>query len=497
MLIQDPLLQRDDNILIDPLREVLSLGDYVKLIREGKIWDIQPLRDLSFYLNIIIEKYFGFGGFHLLNFMFFILMSLSFYNLLKTLKIIEGRLWITALFICHPIIQTYMFWVSSRKHLLSTLFILLATNEILKKKNRLKPLIYYFLSLLSQPINILWPSFKLADCSNYKEIKNKLKNLWLYIFVMLTMGFVNFYYYSIIYNQSDEKYLKFQSGFLEGFRTSLLGLGRSFAQIFFPLKISPIYYLGSVLNIFGLLFLVLFSFFVYKAKIKNKSLWTVFIISPLIVIYARMTNVFVSDTYLSIPLIGVLIFFGEFFKNHFKKAYTKIVVIIFCLFLFFQSFNYSKAWQDDFSLWEYAYSTEKTPQVLLNYGSELLKKEKYIEAFEVAKILFEWDKGRRHLPLLLSKSLYKLEELRPEKKVNLFEKYYLDNPWYNYYYGAFLASMGNWNMACDFYLRGLKRKEQFKNDIGVILKEAKYISEKSTNNRCRMNFLRILSDTNK
>jgi hypothetical protein len=180
LIFNDPILNYDDHRLLDPLYQLNSLDPihYIELVKSGKILDVQPLRDLTFSLDIKIKSLTGFGTHHLQNSVIWIIIIFLFQELLGLLKITNPvKSVFLVLYGLNPCFWNAVCWISGRKHLLSTLFILLSTNIFLKeiKKDNgfklsaiLKIITLFILSCSSQPINIGWPIFILLFLgSNY------------------------------------------------------------------------------------------------------------------------------------------------------------------------------------------------------------------------------------------------------------------------------------------------------------------------------------------
>jgi tryptophan-rich sensory protein len=237
----------------------------------------------------------------------------------------------TALFAFSPIWISSVAWLAARKHLLSTLFIFISTSELtklekhdLKKKSTLKIAGFYFLSLISQPINILWPIW----ASYYLHVKNKLKEAKLLLTsimtLMLVFSIANYYYFSVFYLKIGyAKYLNFD--FLEKVSRMFLALGRYFQLVVFPFSALPSPHSDhSPLNIIGMiLFVCLVIFLYFKAKKnphqKHQLLLPLsyFVIHLILISYNN--NIFASDTYLLNASLGIylLVF-------HLKNMYTML-----------------------------------------------------------------------------------------------------------------------------------------------------------------------------
>ena len=54
VLWENPILKYDDSSLLSPLRHTQNLKHYFEQIKNGYVLDIQPLRDLTFWIEIQI-----------------------------------------------------------------------------------------------------------------------------------------------------------------------------------------------------------------------------------------------------------------------------------------------------------------------------------------------------------------------------------------------------------------------------------------------------------
>src|SRR5690606_1192992 len=83
---------------------------------------------------------------------------------------------ICLLMLVHPLTAWVISWPTARKHLLATLFIMLATREALLYKQGevqrgFRIFLFYFLSLFTWPIGILWTGPFLLFMNN--ELKQR------------------------------------------------------------------------------------------------------------------------------------------------------------------------------------------------------------------------------------------------------------------------------------------------------------------------------------
>ena len=163
-IVEDKVLNYVDIKLVTPVENLSSFSEYLTLMKTSTILDFQPIRDLSFYLNHLFNKLLGVSGYHFFNLIFYMILLVVFGKLLKILNIKDEYIFLgIALLAFHPILISSVGWISARKHSLTSIFILLAIISILKKKEvTIKSIIFYFLSIFTHPITLLFPAWILV-----------------------------------------------------------------------------------------------------------------------------------------------------------------------------------------------------------------------------------------------------------------------------------------------------------------------------------------------
>ena len=464
LIVNDPKLNLDDLLLINPLKDISSLSQYITKIETGEIFDIQPLRDISLLTNIQLEKWTGHGFFHGTNLILWILILWFTYSLLIKLQLSRYAPGLLLLLALHPSLLTCVFWISARKHLLSTLFILLATvltigkNRLTLKESLFIPFLY-LCSLLSQPIHILWPFWFIAYGYFYQRPfdKRRLTLSMILGFLFLLFLYIQYHYYTNIYMNASWGMNKMVVDFGQSLDISLLGIARSFTQIFYPVSQAITYYVGNWKNILGIPILVVFHFLSWKYLKKPQLIWIFFIFVPLIIIYGRMTNIFVSDTYLLLPSIGILVV-AALILERFKpsKRKFKSFIIITVSFLIFKSFQWSRAWESKESLIIHSHKTEITPSILRVYGEMQLQKKNFYEATQAAFHLQKWNYNNKKIQNFFSKAIFYDPNIKIEKKINIMREYYKNTPLFNHHMAKLYAIQKKWTMAYRYEKKGLQ-----------------------------------------
>jgi hypothetical protein len=230
-----------------------------------------------------------------------------------------------------------MYWPSTQKHILSCFFLSLAFYFCIHKsktnKNcyNFKIWIFYTLSIFSQPITLF------AVIAYILYFKDKLKDKSEITFViMLALSFLlclglNMFYYSEVYpyQAAVDKIVGY--GLQLNLANAIFSLSRSFSQIFFPYSFALNYAPISIFSFIGLPVFIVSLVCIYFVGHKRHLLgYIVFAIFPLIPVYSRITNIFISDTYLIWTLLAVVLF-SIYFLNKLNRSLNGILYFVIIL----------------------------------------------------------------------------------------------------------------------------------------------------------------------
>lgn len=466
------LLKYDDISLVSPFYKLKSLSEYVEAIKTGQVLDVQPLRDLSFWIEVNIDQALGVKTFRLTNFLIWLLLLFRLREVLRLVGVRSVNL--ALIFVAvHPIAVSSVAWVSSRKHLLSALFIVLATEVLLKPhkpRSTVKAVFSYAASVLSQPINILWPIWVFfqrtsEDSSAPKRIHKfmtSLRNdfsLYLGLFLFaLGGGLLNKFYYeggSFIFNQVAPK-------FWEGgneLSLKFLVFGRYFMQLVFPWTPSVTsYYPGHPFGLVGLVLGPLFFWFLLKkTEAKSSLLWILFLSLPLLLMTLRMTSIYGVDTYLLVPLLGFSVLVGKLADVYLNRLPRFLWVIVLGCFGI-QSFIHALAWRGNKPLAERAVFVEETPASLNMLAHEYILEEKWVEAVELGFRMVQWTGYADHRSVhVLGLSLYNDPHRSWEEKYAIFTRLNRRGfPPYEQYRASMLVQMDRIDEGLQVYNEILK-----------------------------------------
>jgi hypothetical protein len=435
-LLKDPILERDDLLLVLPLKSVESFGSYIELVKNNTILDVQPVRDLTYFINIRIMNGTNLSTFHLTNFLLFLLSIYLFMKLLEALGFSRTRIICSGLlFAVHPVMVSSVGWISARKHSLALVFILLSLLSFLRtKKITFTCTVFYVLSILSHQIFILLPVW-LYLYARVKKMKIELGSFSFMSIIGVVVLFVavlktfylemgNVTYKHIHWSENVSRYV--------------LSVGRSVTQIVFPVSISGDYYQGSVLNLVGIPLLILALFWLYKSKGREDSLlWM-----GLAALTHVLTSItFVNDTYLYLPLICVIISANYYLKSNPLPVGSSIKAVMFGLcftLLMTKTFSASQMWRSDKDLWQYSYANEGSPFTSIILGAYLFNyNEKMAMDFMVWGVKNYDITTDKLVFFLFLENLHK-SSLPIQEKIRIFSECYVDHEIYKESYAVAL-----------------------------------------------------------
>lgn len=427
----DTMLNRDDNVLVPPMAKVESLSGYVSAVAENSILDIQPVRDLSFLINIKIQEWTHFSGFHLFNLIFVLIGIFLVGKLLETLNfsrhiVLAGM----ALFAFHPLLVSAVGWVSARKHSLALIFVLLAIIDFLKNKNvTWKGAVWYFFSSLSHQIFCLLPFWIFFYA--WKK-KWNLNRVMLSLMIVLSWSVVILATYkTFLINQANAQYL--QPDMLANISRYVLSVGRSLSLVMLPVSISAFYWQGSFWNIAGLFLLTGFLFLSWKHPRRNEILsW----FTLAVLAHAPTYIAFVNDTYLYLPLICMIVCFSIFLAD-FKMSLRnqQILTGIMILLLAVKTISVSDMWRSTQNMWATSYKNEPSPYNAIGLSGFVKDPREGLELLKWGAKNYNFED--QNLMLFFFKSVMSAPISRSEK-TEIFEESMKDDPKYKRIFAFFL-----------------------------------------------------------
>ncbi|WP_413293262.1 hypothetical protein ACLSU7_17920 [Bdellovibrio sp. HCB185ZH] len=487
-------LRYDDPQVVAPMEQVHSLRDYLSLKEKNEIYDVQPVRDFSYFLN----------SHHSGNLVIWFSVALLFFASLIILQIpIVWSVLLGLVFTFNPLFVSSIAWLTARKHLLSFSFTLGLTLVLLmeiRKGNELKIkfgiavaiVSLYLLALFSHPINIMWPLFALILIYT-NGVKIKIRHIPNLIAIVglglsgLFAAYCNNAYYSGQYLQtaSTARYVSDQ------FNTvfwKIWIIGRMIFQILCPIQTGAgDHYPYSYYSVFGLVFLVIGIASLWLFKIPQRWTWIAGAFLAVFPVSYRLTNGFLFDNYLLFSSFCIFILIALALKKYDLRLSSKgrTIGVSFGIFLagLFATRSYflAKAWNNDFALWEMAFEVEPSAKTAIEYAGMLLEQNRPLSAFEVAKTADKFVKGSyRNSNSVLSKVIYLNPSFNNIQKLEMLSK--SPNEWSLYYEAAVLASEGKNDEACERMSRAKEYRqnlETFDDAIELMAAESLYFCQKS------------------
>jgi tetratricopeptide (TPR) repeat protein len=481
LVAADPILARDDRSLLNGVRGLSSPLDWLPAVRALHVLDLQPLRDASLLLDLKLSALLGHGTFHATNLLLWCAIALFAFLLFR--RVANERLAFAALplFALHPLFVGSVGWISARKHLLACLFILAATLALLRAADRDRAglrdrsvalvALLFSLAMLSQPISLLWPVWALGAAvlfwpQAWKQIT--ARQAWPWLVLMALAAAVNGYYYSTIYSGLGAQKL------VEGtLADRVLSLGRYAANFSGLAPLAAQYSPASHWNLVGLFSLPIAAWLLIRKAPRPALLWLSFAALPLLLVTAKMTNIFVSDTYALITGVGgfcailsVLASCGPRLER-----LGAIVLLVLAIPATWKASRQAQTWMSDDALWAHAAAVEPSPNSLINYGGQLLAARRFSEARAVAERVFAWDPAQRQLPLLYARATASDESLPLAERISRLERGPL-SPWNDYFLGSLHARAGDLYRAAIDYQHALAQPAELKAELSIIAAEA-------------------------
>ncbi|HNI98235.1 MAG TPA: hypothetical protein PL169_19355 [Leptospiraceae bacterium] len=479
-----PILNFDDRQLLIPMANVRSIYDYISLWQGNMIMDLQPVRDLSYFLEYRLAAVQGIG-IHPQAFNVLLWISACFFAVkifrMQGFADLESKL--AGLFLSvHPVAVNSIAWSSGRKHVLSLFFISIASwlwLRWLHSEKRGVPfsaVLFYILSCLSQPINagwVLWAGLTVYLFHDSVSQRNeKIRNSAVPIILCLISGIItvslNVWYYS-----SSRYSVGLGTKFVdEGFAAvpnRFFIFGRFLFQLLIPFRPSITSYdPSSWLSVIGIIILPLFIFAVWKLNENRKQIivWSFFTLLPLITVNGPSNQHFGWDTYLLTPLLGWTMILGLTLRNISEKynaSDRNLLIIILSFILIFSVIakTASEAWKDDESLWKRAVETEGSAAAMAGYIKTSLSLKKNVhKLWPNALELQKKQPNDQDIPYIFGRMIFEDPELNRNEKEELFAKYEMKSPWFVYYRSAFDASDRRFTDA------DRRMSELFQNDPG-------------------------------
>jgi hypothetical protein len=454
-LILDPLLYRDDLPIINEIKATTGIYSYISKFLQGDFLDIQPLRDLSFFLNVFLERMIGYGGYHLFNIILSAFILITVWKILKTFCKDTLVLSIVILLMAlHPSLNVVTAWTTNRKHLLSIFFILLYyKNWKVHQSHNLRNIVFYTLSVLSQPVTVFFPLILIVPGA----IQRKLKSAdFIALFILCFILGVNFYFYNyhpyfFVRNSIAIPFFDFEW---------ILHLGRLFSQIFIPLVFAAEYNPANYLSLLGLLILVMLCFLFYK-KTLNKSFDFVLFFLVVSSLYPIINLSIYRDAYGLISLLTLLPFFLLQLSKISRRLFYALASFL-IPFFFYQSYSYVDMWESDQKLFTISAAKEGGAFNFINFAYMNRRMNPDLAYDLSVKIREQYPNGvSYHLFLLIAESFYYTKLKSKDEKLAVYLSTEGTGMYHLFFKYKFLAENGH---LLDAEKTALRLKKELKDN---------------------------------
>lgn len=450
LIVKDPILYRDDVVLVSGVASVQSLPDYWSKLQEGIFYDIQPARDLTFYVNIKLFKSFGWGGFHLFNTFLAIAILFLFRRFLKNLGVQERILFfVIMIFSVHPLFNAITAWTSNRKHLLSIFFILLYAIENQKEKpSGFKIFSWTTLSFLSQPITIFIPPLFYAFKFYFEKYRLKIWDYFTLASCTFFLG-INYYFYNTNVRFLGRNAMDTTS---KDLGVLILKFCRVPVQILFPTHLATEYNPGSYLSLLGIVLVVVLIFLHLKLDYSPRK--TILYLIALTTLFPVL-KWGPRDAYLFVTLMLALYILSNIFRK-FTWKQISLPVIGLCCILSYYSYFFTNMYIHDINLHKTSLDIEggmenhqRYAAVLSLYYPEL--------AYDIIKETMEKfpDVVSPRLMSRLANAIYNHPKMSKEQKLEHFRKTAVPDM-FAVFYEAILLKELNHKKEYDAAIKALK-----------------------------------------
>ncbi len=394
LLWQGTVLTRDDNLLLPPLFAVRKISDFFAYLSANP--DIQPVRDLSWMLDVFVYRLSGLLSFHAHNLLLWAAICWIFYRILRQQGVQkELASALLFLFAVHPLFVMTVGWISAHKHLLALFFLLLGLKDFLayqqdQQERRLWRLpLWHLLSILSQPIYLFFPFWMVLALAPAQWKKTKVR-VAMGVSLVASVGILllNYLHYAAAYAGNPIRSQGLHWAQVLSVSEPLLQLGRYFYNIFVPAHYATLYRVDTYENSVGLAIFVLF--YAGMGKVlgwKRTGLWALFGLGSLGIVLLKLPSHLASDTYalgLAVSCFFLVAFLGQkILKQKKTMRLASGLLLVLALPLAWVAQRESQQWKTDFLLWENAYRRQPSCSASLNYSLQLFGAHREAEAILV------------------------------------------------------------------------------------------------------------------
>ncbi len=394
----------DDSFYVteNPLIKNPSLSGIKDIFTEFYRWDYLPLTIFSLWVD-----YYLYGlnpeGYHLTNTLLHITGAILLYGLIfRVTRSSVTALWVSLLFLVHPVHVESVAWISERKNVLSLIFFILSFNYYLDEGPRLRSVLFFLLACFSKTTVVIFPLLlMLYDfCFQEKSIKENFIPKIPYFMVTLAIFCIALMTHSqggIVQSHPDGNPAYTLFSMIPVFKEYLV-------KLLFPVNLN-IWYPNQIYRSFWefqvLLSSVVLGLFIFLLKISYRRNRTVFfglawfLISLLPVSHIIPFPQMMADRLLYIPSIGIFLAVVSGFRlavgqeKILRANITAFAVMVLVSGLVLLSANRIPIYKENLTLWQDSIRRNENNTISMMYlgTSHWIKgdREKALEKFQKAR----------------------------------------------------------------------------------------------------------------
>lgn len=362
----------DAQFTLPALFDVKNPLEYLGMLRDFQVVDFQPMRDLTFFIDLFLYRISGIVTFSTINVLLwgiacFLLMKLMERSVPEEKK--PGAFFWVLVFAAYPLFSQAVPWGMARKHILAFPIFLACTHAYLDwlegKTSWLKVYILYVAATLTHPLTLLWPAWAAYQYRvSGKEItKESKKLLTIFSVTTVTLLFTHYAYYTVGNTLVKDIFPQVSPDVTSGLRI-IQNISFYLRQIIFPYDLGFLYHPIWKNSWPGLIFLGALLFFVYRERKDRQFLsWIVFALIP-VPVFLSLPGVF--DQYLIIPVAGLLLIAFRKWGNT-SRVQTAVLLSLTLIFSVV-TFREARLWADQRALAERNFRNGQSCQSALNLG---------------------------------------------------------------------------------------------------------------------------------
>jgi tetratricopeptide (TPR) repeat protein len=387
--LDDKTLIADDKDFISHLSSIPKAFQQ-NVFKEQTATFYRPLLVVSFIIDGVIGKM-SLSMFHFTNILLHVLAVCLLFNLLVKLKTKENTAFLLSLvFLVHPSLTQAVAWVPGRNDSLLAVFVLASFLMLFRYFEQKKAVyfvlhsLFFLLALLTKETSIVLPVLLLMSLSlMYKEKLFSKKEIILGCVWVVSI----LIWYALRSNAIKLSAAAAPTQFLDNIEGNIPALLLYTGKLLLPFNLSVMPTMPDstwLYGLFAIVFIVL-AFVFTKTKMTGAivfgTIWFILFLLPILLIPKEFAFYYEHRLYL--PIIGVLIVFGQLqLKNrNAEKVFNGIIVGVAILFSGI-TFVHSNYFADKFKFWEQALATSPDSPYVNKILASIYYQEKMPEKAE-------------------------------------------------------------------------------------------------------------------